>query len=186
MRQECAVKQEKANKQMIGRHKSSNPCATYNLGDTVFVKRIYAKNKKGKRVVHKGTIIDKKNQKYHVKFTKDGHNQTEWFTANQITAETRAEENKKHGKEKYFKSDYHLIIDESNGVNQNHSHNHNIPNHDENHKCQDQNQNHKKETVNTVTRSYNLRTHRKRIFVENSDFDLKRALEESRKEVRIR
>ena len=47
----------------------------------VIVKRIYEKNKKGKRnIVQKGTIIDKK--KYNVKYTKDGHNETEWFTSN--------------------------------------------------------------------------------------------------------
>lgn len=178
IRQESATKQEKTNQQMVERHKSKNPVATYDLGDTVIVKRIYAKNKKSKKnLVHKGIIIEKKNKKYKVKFTKDGQNQTEWFTCNQMTAETRAEENQKHGKKKYFKNDYHL---NQNLTNHDENQNQNIQNQNQNHECTNKNQ------KSTKEKSYNLRKHRKRIFVENSDFDLKRALEESRKEVRIR
>ena len=113
IRRKAEISSKKAEDTMIKRNKRKYPPAEYELEEDVIVKNIYTGKKIKGTKIYSGVIKERKEDRYKVKYDKDGKTDTAWFPVSQITSKTKQLENekqsiKKSKIKKAFKTNFHI------------------------------------------------------------------------------
>lgn len=112
--QESASKSSKsAAGNMVLRNKRKFPPSEYEISEEVIVKNIYT----GKRIkaakIFSCVLLEKKSDRYKVKYEKNDRDEVGWFLVSQVTSKTRRIEKEKQANQQSrsyqsFKTKYHL------------------------------------------------------------------------------